>query len=72
MDKEQKMIYLIAVVFPPLAVLMIGKPIQAVLNCFLCLLLYVPGLIHAILVINDKKADKRNAKVVDAIKASRL
>jgi len=62
------MIYLIAVIFPPLAVLLIGKPIQALLNCFLCLLLYVPGLIHAILVINEKKADKRNNKLIHAMK----
>jgi uncharacterized membrane protein YqaE (UPF0057 family) len=62
------MIYLIAILFPPLAVLLVGKPIQALLNFCLCLLFYVPGLIHAILVINEKKADKRNAKLVKAIK----
>ncbi|PCD07094.1 YqaE/Pmp3 family membrane protein [Peribacillus frigoritolerans] len=53
------MLYLIAIIFPPLAVLLAGKPIQAVLNLFLTLFFYVPGLIHAILVVHDKKADKR-------------
>lgn len=52
-------LYLIAILFPPLAVLLAGKPIQAVLNLILTLFFYVPGLIHAILVVHDKKADKR-------------
>jgi hypothetical protein len=30
-----------------------------VLNLVLTLFFYVPGLIHAILVVHDKKADKR-------------
>jgi uncharacterized membrane protein YqaE (UPF0057 family) len=52
-------LYLIAIIFPPLAVLLAGKPIQAVLNLVLTLFFYIPGLIHAILVVHDKKADKR-------------
>ncbi|GAA1374836.1 YqaE/Pmp3 family membrane protein [Peribacillus frigoritolerans] len=52
-------LYLIAILFPPLAVLLAGKPIQSVLNLVLTLFFYVPGLIHAILVVHDKKADKR-------------
>ncbi|MGG0412093.1 YqaE/Pmp3 family membrane protein [Peribacillus simplex] len=53
------MLYLIAIIFPPLAVLLAGKPVQAMLNLVLTLFFYVPGLIHAILVVHDKKADKR-------------
>ncbi|MGM0888944.1 MAG: YqaE/Pmp3 family membrane protein [Bacillota bacterium] len=53
------MLYLIAIIFPPLAVLLAGKPIQSVLNLVLTLFFYVPGLIHAILMVHDKKADKR-------------
>ncbi len=45
--------YLLAIIFPPLAVLLCGKPIQAVLNCFLTLLLWIPGVVHAILVVNS-------------------
>ena len=52
-------LYLIAILFPPLAVLFAGKPIQALLNLILTLFFYVPGLIHAILVVHDKKADNR-------------
>jgi uncharacterized membrane protein YqaE (UPF0057 family) len=52
-------LYLVAILFPPLAVLLAGKPIQALMNLILTLIFYVPGLIHAILVVHDKKADKR-------------
>ena len=56
------MLYLLAIICPPLAVLLVGKPFQALLNLGLCILLWVPGIIHAILVINEKKADRRMVK----------
>ncbi|MGM8212627.1 YqaE/Pmp3 family membrane protein [Virgibacillus sp. W0430] len=56
------MLYLLAILLPPVAVLLVGKPIQAFLNFGLCLLLYVPGVVHAILVVNEHKADKRAEK----------
>jgi len=64
-------LYLIAILFPPLAVLLCGKPVQAVLNLILTLFLYVPGLVHAILVINAHKADQRNAALIRAVAKSR-
>jgi uncharacterized membrane protein YqaE (UPF0057 family) len=62
--------YLIAIVLPPLAVLLCGKPIQALLNLLLTLLFYIPGMIHAILVVHDYYEDKRTKKVVRAIRRS--
>lgn len=56
------MLYLLAILLPPVAVLMVGKPIQALINFFLTLFLWVPGAIHAVLVVNEKKADKRAKK----------
>lgn len=53
------MLYLLSIIFPPLAVLLAGKPIQALLNVVLTLLAWIPGMIHAILVVNEYKADKR-------------
>ncbi|HEX3033021.1 MAG TPA: YqaE/Pmp3 family membrane protein [Bacillota bacterium] len=53
------MLYLLAIIFPPLAVLLVGKPIQALLNLVLSLIFWLPGVIHAILVVNEAKADKR-------------
>lgn len=57
------MLYLIAILLPPLAVLLAGKPVQAVLNFFLTLAFWVPGVIHAILVVNEHKADKRAERI---------
>ncbi|MBV9583138.1 MAG: YqaE/Pmp3 family membrane protein [Chloroflexi bacterium] len=62
------MLYLVAILLPPLAVLLCGKPIQALLNVVLTLLLYIPGLIHAILVVNNHYADKRTNRVIKAMK----
>jgi len=58
------MMYLIAVVFPPLAVLLTGRPFQALLNLGLTILFWVPGVIHAIMVVNENKADKRMVRQV--------
>ena len=62
------MLYLLAVVFPPLAVLLAGKPFQAILNCFLTLLLWIPGMIHALMVVADSKANKRNRDLINAMR----
>lgn len=59
--------YLFAILFPPLAVLLCGKPLTAILNFFLSLLFYFPGLIHALLVVNATLADERNNKLVKAM-----
>lgn len=54
--------YLLAFLCPPLAVLLCGKPIKALLNLLLTLLFWIPGIIHAILIINEYKADQRMKK----------
>jgi uncharacterized membrane protein YqaE (UPF0057 family) len=63
-EGESKVLYLVAILLPPLAVLLAGKPIQALINLFLTLLLYLPGLIHALLVVNNYYADKRTARII--------
>ena len=60
--------YLLAIVLPPVAVLLCGKPAQAVLNLFLTLCFYVPGMIHALFVVSSTEADARNRQVVRAIR----
>lgn len=62
------MMYLLAIFVPPLAVLLVGRPIQAVINLALCFLLYIPGLIHALMVVSEAKADKRNRQLIKAMK----
>lgn len=55
---------LLAIVFPPLAVLLCGKPMQAFLNFFLTILGWIPGVIHAILVVNARNADRRHKEMM--------
>ena len=58
------MMYLLAIFLPPVAVFFCGKPIQALLNLLLCFVFWIPAIIHAILVVRDKKADKRMERQV--------
>ena len=62
------MLYFLAIILPPLAVLFCGKPVQFLLNLVLTLLFWLPGVIHAILVVNNHLADKRADKIVKAVK----
>jgi len=53
---------------PPLAVLLMGKPFNAVFNVFLTgLLFWIPGIKHALYCYADWAADKKFNRVVDAI-----
>ena len=60
--------YLLALLLPPVAVFLCDKPIQGIINIILTLCFYVPGAIHALLVVHSYLADKRTDKIVDAIK----
>ncbi|PFJ18274.1 YqaE/Pmp3 family membrane protein [Bacillus cereus] len=51
---------------PPVAVLFCGKPFQAIVNFVLTLIFWVPEAIHTILVVHDKKADRRLKKQIRA------
>jgi len=60
--------YVIAIFLPPLAVFLCGKPFQMILSIVLTLMFWIPGVIHALLVVHGHLADKRTDKIVDAIK----
>ena len=62
------MLYFVAVLLPPLAVFLAGKPIQAILNIFLTLAMWVPGMMHAIFVVHNHYADKRQERLVEQLK----
>ena len=66
------MLYLIAVVFPPLAVLLCGKPLQALLSLPLTLLGWAPGVIHALFVVNNHYAEQRNERLIQAVERNRF
>lgn len=59
--------YLLAIVLPPLAVLLCGKPFQAILNCGLTVLGWVPGMIHALFVVAGRHADRRTDRVIESL-----
>ncbi len=81
------MIYLIAIFCAPLALLLIGKPFQALANLILYILsivfwltiilhsigfaLWAIGLLHAVLAINNNKADKRVKHLLAEMRARR-
>ena len=61
------MLYLLALLLPPLAVLICGKPFQALLNLVLTLLGWLPGAIHAILVVNSYESDRRTERIIRSL-----
>ena len=60
--------YLLAILLPPVAVLSCGRPFQAILNLILTLLFWVPGAVHALLVVHDYHEDRRAGRVIAAIR----
>lgn len=60
--------YLLAILLPPLAMLSVGKPVQAVL-CLLLMLTLIGwpiAAIWAVLVVNSSFADSRTKKLIEA------
>lgn len=60
--------YLLAIILPPVAVLLCGKPLQALLNLLLTLCFWIPGVVHALFVVNSHLADVRTEKVIEAVR----
>ena len=61
------MLYLVAILLPPLAVLLCGKPFQAMFNILLTLLFWIPGMLHALLVVANYYSDKRTQRLIKAV-----
>jgi uncharacterized membrane protein YqaE (UPF0057 family) len=61
------MLYLLAIVLPPVAVFLCGKPVQAILNFVLTLILWIPGVVHALFVVHGHLADKRTDRLIKAM-----
>ena len=76
------MLYFIALFCSPLALLLAGKPVQALLNAILYVLafiglaaFFVPGVlcwllgvVHAFAVISSQKADRRAERIAAAVR----
>ena len=63
--------YFLAIILPPVAVLLCGKPVQAILNILLTLFFWIPGAVHALFVVHGHLADKRTKRIIKAIDESK-
>lgn len=59
---------ILAILCPPVAVLICGKPFQALLNCALIVTLVGPW-IHAWMVVSNYYQDKRTDRIVNAMQS---
>jgi uncharacterized membrane protein YqaE (UPF0057 family) len=59
--------YVLAILLPPLAILLCGKPFQAIINVPLTLLFWIPGMLHALFVVNSYLADRRVTELAAAM-----
>jgi uncharacterized membrane protein YqaE (UPF0057 family) len=63
--------YLIAILLPPLAVLLCGKPLQAILNLVLTCFFWIPGVVHALFIVNETIADRRQGRLIKEMRRNR-
>lgn len=62
---------LLAILLPPIAVLMRGKPIEAVICFILTCAFWLPGMFYAIWIVNNDEADKRNKSLIREMQKQR-
>jgi hypothetical protein len=75
---EGMMIYVLAVLVPPLGLLLNGQPFSAIFNLLLIVVCLVLGLVfhilllvpsaHAVIAVHMKREERRHREVVDAIR----
>jgi len=58
--------YLLCIICPPLAVLLVGRPFAALLNVALTCFYWIPGVLHALLVVGGRKT-RRHRKAGRAV-----
>jgi uncharacterized membrane protein YqaE (UPF0057 family) len=63
--------YLIAILLPPLAVLLCGKPLQTLLNLVLTCFFWIPGVVHALFIVNETIADERQGRLIKEMRRNR-
>src|SRR5579859_1603787 len=63
--------YFWAIVLPPVAVLMCGKPFQFLLNIVLTCCFVIPGMLHALMVVSQFNGDQRHREMLMALGGNR-
>ncbi|HEY0030791.1 MAG TPA: YqaE/Pmp3 family membrane protein [Bacteroidia bacterium] len=61
--------YFLCILLPPIAVLTTGRIGAFILSLVLTLCFWIPGIIHAILVVNKHYADKRHLELITAMRS---
>lgn len=61
------MLLLLAILCPPLAVLATGNSSRAVANLGLTMLLFVPGVVHALSAVGQTRLERRYQSVMRAM-----
>lgn len=62
---------LLAILLPPVAVLLRGKPIEAIICLILTCAFWLPGMFYAIWIVNNDEADKRNKALIKEMRKER-
>lgn len=60
--------FLLAILLPPVAVLLCGKPVQALLNLVLTVFFWIPGAIHACFVVHHHIEDQRAERLMASMR----
>lgn len=58
--------YFLCIILPPLAVLTTGRVGAFILSIILTICFWIPGVIHAILIVSNYHAEVRNEKLIRA------
>jgi uncharacterized membrane protein YqaE (UPF0057 family) len=61
--------YLLALLLPPAALVLCGKPKKLIANVPLTMCLWVPGVIHALLVVRDTGFEERTEQLAALVLA---
>lgn len=59
---------ILAILLPPLAVLLTGKPIAFVINLLCCLLFWIPGIVHAVWIVTQAETERRHRETLAALR----
>lgn len=72
------MVYILAILLPPLALLINGQPFSAILNLVIIVPCFIFGLVfpllflvpsaHAVIAVAMKREDRKHREIVDAIR----
>ena len=62
--------YFLALFLPPLAIISLGlKPLTLIVNIILTICGILPGIIHAVLMVNKHYGDKKHKELLQAVKS---